>query len=275
MSLRVINGASTEAYRATQYFVRRATPPSLYYKLRTFCRQYPSLFLPFSSWRWRRWRRKYVPENTHYEPAAPFPLSKNTEIVIEGFPRTANTFAHIAFKLAQDEYINIGHHTHAAAQVIAAVRRRVPTIVLIRDPEEAIISYIVGEFDPKITMRQVLQDYIAFYKPILPHRNEFVLAPFRKVVTSYGEIIGKVNNKYGTCFNEFKHTEKNIKQCFDLIDQGFEKSFGSIKENVISRPSDSRHIDRNLLEKEFRSDKLSRLRDEAYNLYNTLMQSIN
>jgi len=265
---------NTEAYQATQYLLRRKVPPSLYYKLRTFNRQYPLLFLPFARWRWNRWRKQYCPDTNGPEPAAPQPMDKNTEIVIEGFPRTANTFTHIAFKYAQTKSVNIGHHTHAAAQVIAGVRNNLPTVVLIREPEEAIISYLIGDFDPGITMRQVIHDYIAFYKPILPYRDRFVLAPFQEITTDYGAIIHRVNEKFGTQFDEFQHTDENVKQCFNLIDEGFEQSFGTLNEDVVSRPSDSRKNIRETLKAEFHSDELAGLREKAYRVYETLMQDV-
>lgn len=262
---------TTEAYQATQYLLRRRLPPSLYYKLRTFSRQYPLLFLPFARWRWERWRKRYCPETSGPEPAAPQPLMPDSEIVIEGFPRTANTFTHIAFKIAQPDSVKIAHHTHAAAQVIAAARKGLPTIVLIRAPEEAVISYLIGEFDRDISMRQVLHDYIAFYKPILPYQNQFVLAPFEAITQDYGKIIRQVNEKFGVNFKEFEHTPENVQRCFEMIDAGYTQSFGTLKEAVVSRPAESRKSQQSALKDEFYSDALKPLRIQACSLYETLM----
>lgn len=264
---------STEAYQATQYLLRRKVPPGLYYKLRTFSRQYPILFLPFARWRWTRWRAKYCPDISGPEPAAPQPLTKETEIVIEGFPRTANTFTHVAFKIAQKRPVNIGHHTHAAAQIIEAARRHIPTIALIRDPEEAVISYIIGGFDPGITMKQVLHDYLAFYKPIVPYRDRIVLAPFQEITSDYGAIIRRVNDKFGTSFGVFDHTEDKVKRCFDLIDEGYENAFGDLKEDVVSRPAESRNAQKEELKKQFYSAELASIREQAYRAYHDLMTS--
>ncbi|MCU0527257.1 MAG: hypothetical protein MUF72_20820 [Elainella sp. Prado103] len=262
---------TTEAYQATQYFLRRRLPPSLYYKFRTFSRQYPLLFLPFARWRWERWRKRYCPETSGPEPAAPQPLMPDSEIVIEGFPRTANTFTHIAFKIAQPRPVKIAHHTHAAAQVIAGARKGLPTIVLIRAPEEAVISYLIGEFDREITMRQVLHDYIAFYKPILPYQDRFVLAPFEEITQDYGQIIRRVNEKFGANFAEFEHTPENVQQCFAMIDEGYMQSFGTLKETVVSRPSESRKSQQAALKDEFYSEPLKSLRTQACSIYETLM----
>src|SRR5207247_8264431 len=47
-----------------------------------------------------------------------------TEICIEGFPRSGNTFAVIAFQQAQTRTVSIAHHVHAPGSVIGAARRR-------------------------------------------------------------------------------------------------------------------------------------------------------
>src|SRR5437773_3659904 len=70
------------------------------------------------------------------------PIGPDTEIVIEGFPRSATSFAVAAFRLAQDREVVVGHHVHSPAQVIEAVRRGVPAIVLVREPEEAALSFL-------------------------------------------------------------------------------------------------------------------------------------
>lgn len=201
-------------------------------------------------------------------------MMPDTEIVIEGFPRTANTFSHIAFKMTQDRLVKIGHHTHAVAQVLAATRRRIPTIVLIRDPEEAVISFLIGDFDPQISMEHALFEYIAFYKPLLSCRDRFVLAPFSEITSDYGATIRRVNQKFNTSFQEFVHTEENVKRCFELIDEGYQKSFGNLKEEVISRPSEMRKQFKQELKEKFNSPELAKLRAEAYRVYNTLMADI-
>src|SRR5918999_5771267 len=71
------------------------------------------------------------------------PFERDTEIVIEGFPRSANSFAVAAFARAQGRKPKIAHHVHAPAQVIAAARAGIPAIVLIRNPEEAVLEYVI------------------------------------------------------------------------------------------------------------------------------------
>lgn len=260
----------TSAYADTQYLLRRKIPPSLYYQLRNISRQYPILFLPFARWRWSRWRQKHSISLLGPEPAAPNPVTKKAEIVIEGFPRMGNTFAHIAFKMAQNRPIEIGHHTHAAAQIVAAVRLNIPTIALIRKPEPAIISYLVGDFDPSLSIEQSLSEYISFYKTILPYRHKFLVAEFDQVTGDYGQVIEQVNQKFGTSFVPFEHTEANVQKCFQWIEEGFQKTFGQLSEKVVCRPSESRESLKQEIKEQFYQDKYERLRDTANEIYEQL-----
>lgn len=266
----------TEAYQATQYLLRRMIPPEFYYQLRTFSRQYPFLFLPLSRWRWRRWRQKYCADPNAPEPAAPEPFNHNTAIVIEGYPRCGNTFAHVAFKMAQPSPVKIGHHTHAAAQVIAAVKNKIPTIVLIRDPEDSIVSYLVGGFDPGLTMKQALREYISFYGSILPYRQGFVLATFEELKIDYGVVIDRVNQMYNTNFAEFEHTPVNVGKCFRLIDAGYQNAFGELSAKVISRPAPERRALQQQLRQAFRQKQknVASLRTQAYQIYSQLLTQL-
>ena len=266
----VTQGESTEAYQATQHLLRRIIPPKFYYRLRTFNRRYPWMFLPLARWRWQRWRKKYCINPDTVEPAAPYPLDGDTEIAIEAYPRCGNTFAHIAFKFAQKKPVNIAHHTHAAAQVIAGVKRKIPTLVIIRPPEDAICSYLVGSFDPGLTVKQALREYISFYSLIFPFRHGFVIATFEELTKDFGVVISQVNQTYGTDFDEFEHTEDNVKKCFDLIDRGYEDTFGNLSSKVVSRPSSERLTLKNKLQEQFNQLSNAKLKAKANQIYQQL-----
>ncbi|AFZ44036.1 hypothetical protein PCC7418_1868 [Halothece sp. PCC 7418] len=261
----------TEAYQATQHLLRRIIPPELYYPLRTLSRQYPFFFLPLARWRWNRWRSKYCADPNAPEPAAPEPLDKKTEIVIEAYPRCGNTFAQVAFQFAQQRQVKIGHHTHAAAQVIAAVKNKIPTLVLIRDPEDTIVSYLVGGFDPGLTVKQALREYISFYGLIMPYRQGLVLATFDELKSDYGAVIRRVNERYKTHFEEFEHTKVNVRHCFRLIDAGYQNAFGELSTKVVSRPAPERIALQQHLRQQFQQANVESVRTKAYQIYAELL----
>lgn len=63
------------------------------------------------------------------------------DIVIEGVPRCANSFAVTAFRFAQPGSVKIAHHLHTPAQVLRGVELDLPCLVLVRNPRETIISH--------------------------------------------------------------------------------------------------------------------------------------
>jgi hypothetical protein len=143
-------------------------------------------------------------------------VSADTRLVIDGFTRSGVTFAVIAFQVAQREPVRVAHTLHAPAHVLAAVRRKVPTIVTIRDPEAAVLSAIIRE--PYVTAEQGLAAWIRFYSRILPFRSGFVSVPFEAVTHDYGAVIRDANDRFGTRFDEFAHTPENVEVCFRIIE---------------------------------------------------------
>ncbi len=152
-------------------------------------------------------------------------VTGQTEICIEGFPRCGNTFAVVAFQAAQLRTISIAHHVHAPGSVLIAVRMKKPAIVLIREPEEAVLSLMVRL--RYLTAGQALRSYVGFYRPLLPHLRRFVVGPFAEVVSDFGTIIGRVNQRFGTDFQEFHPTEEHLRAVKEEVDRWDGGAFGS------------------------------------------------
>jgi hypothetical protein len=176
--------------------VRRAR-----HRLRTHVSEHPSVYLPFA-------RRKYP-------GPSPEVIGPDTRLVIDGYTRCATTFAVYAFQLAQPEPVRLAHHLHAPAQLVAAARRGVPTLALIREPEGAILSQLIRE--PNVVMPDALVGYTRFYARILPFRDAFVVGEFEEVTRDFGAVVRRLNARFGTSFTPFVHTEENAAEVKSLI----------------------------------------------------------
>jgi hypothetical protein len=196
------------------------------------------------------------------------PAFRDTDAVIDGFPRSANTFAVIAFELAQPKPVRVAHHLHVPSQIIAGARLNIPTLVLVRDPEEAVLS--LSLWTSLVTLEDGLTDYVRFHKRILPYRDRFVVATFEEVSTDFGEVIRRLNERFGSSFQEFQHNEANVALCFKLIEEHDRKETGKVEEKTVARPSQQRERMKNELRSAFRSPKLARSRADAYKVYETL-----
>ncbi len=165
-------------------------------------------------------------------------VTPDTQLVMEGFPRSANSFARVAFNRAQSERVRIAHGLHVPAQVIRAVRWRIPILVLIRKPKDAVLSFAIR--DP-ISVDQALRYYLSFYETIEEYRDAYVLGLFEEVTGDFGGVIRRINDRFGTTFSVFRHDERNVDAVFARLERNSKKRFGETSwENKVSRPFASR-----------------------------------
>ena len=190
-----------------------------------------------------------------------------TELCIEGFLRAGNTFTVIAFQHVQREPVSVAHHVHAAGAVIAAVRMRTPTLVLIRPAEQSVLSYVVRW--PELTIGQALRGYVRFYRPLLPYRDGFVVGRFGDVTSDLGRVIRRVNDRFGTNFVPFEPTDESQRAVREEMDRWDGNTYrrGGPVELGRGRPTEEKESRKTELLDRYRSPSLSRLRERAEHLY--------
>ncbi len=135
-------------------------------------------------------------------------VDQETEIVIEGYPRCANSFAEAAFRVAQERKVKVAHHTHAPAQVIAGVQWNIPVVILFRDPDDAVISRVLRS--KKTRLKDAYSEYIWFYETIWPVLGQCVISNFETTTQEMGTVIQAVNRKFGTEFKEFDPSDPSM-----------------------------------------------------------------
>lgn len=196
--------------------------------------------------------------------------TRATEVCIEGFLRSGNTFAVIAFQHAQPRQVSIAHHVHAAGAVIAAVRMRTPTIVLIRPPEDSVLSYVTRW--PELTIGHALRGYVRFYASLVPYRDRFVIGRFDEVTTDFGAVIQRLNVRFGTSFVPFEPTEKNLRAVREELDRWDANTYrlGGQLELGRGRPTEEKEVVKATLRTRYRGRSLARLRAGAEGLYRTM-----
>jgi hypothetical protein len=197
--------------------------------------------------------------------------TRATEICIEGFLRSGNTFAVIAFQRAQPRVVSIAHHVHAAGAVIAAARMGTPTLVLIRPPEESVLSYVTRW--PSLTIGQALRGYGRFYGPLVNYRDRFVVGRFEEVTEDLGAVVGRVNDRFGTAFAPYEATEQNeraVRQELDRWDANTSRREGGPPELGRGRPTHEKEARKAFLRADYRSRSHARARARADRLYRVL-----
>jgi len=151
-------------------------------------------------------------------------VTRWTDLCVEGFPRSANSFSVQAIRHAHPQPLEIAHHTHVPANAIRACEWGIPTVVLIRSPYDAIVSRIaldkevqVAEHSSKNPRQRVrfaawLHAWRSFYQVLVPYREEeeILVAPFSAVIQDMGIVIERVNEQFGTDFVPFDHTDDAV-----------------------------------------------------------------
>jgi len=176
---------------------------TLHHLARSWLWQSPACYLPIARFR--------------YPEPSPEVIGPATELVIEGYMRSANTFAVHAFQSAQRRPVALAHHLHAPAQLIRAARRGVPALVLIREPEDTILSQV--QWEPDISMRAALMTYVRFYRALEPYAGAFLTATFPQITEDFGEVIRRLNARFGTNFDAYEATEEHQRLCFELMQE--------------------------------------------------------
>jgi len=116
---------------------------------------------------------------------------------IEGFQRSGNSFFIFLIR-RKNKGLKLAHHTHAAAQIVKAVKYKVPTIVLIRKPEDAIASLLA--WDPNLSFGIALKAYIQFHKGIRKYIQDVLLVAFEDVISKPVDVVKACNDRFNTTF---------------------------------------------------------------------------
>ncbi len=138
-------------------------------------------------------------------------VNERTHITIDGFQRSANTYAYYYFKELNKES-KIAHHSHSFRQIIYSVEKNIPTILLIREPSDVILSSYLYHFE-KVDIKLLAESWINYYEKIINYKSNLVVSHFDQTTSNFSRIISGTNSKFKTNFNSFsnKNFEERIK----------------------------------------------------------------
>jgi hypothetical protein len=204
----------------------------------------------------------YLPYSRFKSPD--FTVDKNSDITIEGFMRSGNTFAYYQFKDA-NKNLNIAHHRHSNTQITFSVRNKIPTLLLIRNPIDVIVSTYIF-FDKKIPEKQIAKSWIQFYRPLIKLREEIIISDFNNTINNFAKTVEQVNKFYKTEF------------CIPQLEDN--KTFKIIKDNHtipdvkrLAHPNkETRNQKQKVKEALIKDLKLRPILKECINIYETLLE---
>lgn len=140
-------------------------------------------------------------------------IGPSTNLCVEGFQRSGNSYFINFFKMVNVD-VEIAHHYHSAVQIVKAIQQQTPSIILIREPKDAIASLIT--WDDRLNIRTALASYIQFYKKVLPLKESCLIIHFEELIKGIDPIIIKINQRFGTNFSTTnfskEHHDKLLKE---------------------------------------------------------------
>lgn len=177
-------------------------------------------------------------------------LLPDTELVIDGFPGSANSFAVSAFVKSQTQPVKLMHHRHAPVLILRAIEQKIPVLLTIREPFGTVLS--VTSRWPHISVTQALQSYIGFYSKLKPYSYHFIVSTFDLTTQHLDRMIEAVNINFNTHF--------------DLVDMMAVKT--EQKDKISNyQQLENRQTVRERKKKEFALEKNDRLLKKAQDLY--------
>lgn len=179
----------------------------------------------------------YVDHRSGYED---WRITSATRLVIDGFPRSANSYAMQAFIQAQgDDNRVCAGHAHSPAILVRARHMKIPAMLVIREPAAAVASLL--QFMPYLTPGLAISSYINFHRALLPSRHDLYVADFDLIVNDYGRVISDLNARYGAQFLPYVKTpEAEARVRVRLEEMDTHNNGGLLNERSVSRPSEYR-----------------------------------
>jgi hypothetical protein len=173
-------------------------------------------------------------------------ITSSTQLVIDGFPRSGNSYARNAFLYSNGADVPVSTHRHSPRSIETGLRRGIPVIVILRPPGAAIASFL--QYAPGVRVERAIEMYRSFYGAILPICHSVVVAPFDEVRSDFGHVIVRCNDRFGSTFVPYLHTPEAEATVAQMIDTDALRQF-QFKElpQVVGRPSHSRFTEQDLL----------------------------
>lgn len=195
----------------------------------------------------------------YYNPTA--------DLCIDGFPRSANSFAVNLVQTARPD-LKINHHLHSPVIIKKAVRDEMPIFILFRNPEDAVTSeYIRLKFSEERTpdVKWLINRYIRYYNIVEVHVEDVFTVSFEKVTQTPVDYLKYVFSKLGL---------DNERDYLEVVNETKIMGRAKITENIIyttSIPTRERddyknHVKRNIISKYDFS--------QAFKIYQTIAEKL-
>lgn len=121
-------------------------------------------------------------------------VTTQTDIVLEGFPRSGNSMLRTYISLCNPG-LQLAHHLHMVGQFTIARHLGIPSVLLIRNPADSVSSLLVA--DPTLSVEQATEWWVYYYRSLIPHRDRLLILPFDQVMSDPQGAVTEIANFSG------------------------------------------------------------------------------
>jgi len=154
---------------------------------------------------WNRWLidfRHYLRRHLAKRPKLYKPILKyrydheltdiNYDLLIEGYPRSGNSYLVEMLRLGARD-LRILSHRHNPAYVLLALQHGRRVVVLIRNPIDAVASWVIYA---KTDIYDALRYYTEYYRLIIPAIDQLLTINFNSLVGNPISVIRRIDQRY-------------------------------------------------------------------------------
>lgn len=184
-----------ESTQDINYWDLFKTPKQLYFDCRMLVATEPKFWLYYQPWIVRGQLKSLLRGIDPRERV----INNDTQLVLDGFQGSANSFGTAAFRNSQTKPVKIAHHMHSPAQIIQAIDKNIPVLLFIREPVGAVIS-LTSRWT-YISVNSGLKSYINFYNKLASYQSHYVVSTFEQTTNCFYTVVQNLNYKFNTNFD--------------------------------------------------------------------------
>ena len=155
-----------------------------------------------------------------------------TRIVVQGFPRSGNTFLQVVLAECGEEPIEVFAHMHSPTVFRYALDQEIPVIMPVRAPLQSVASLIVWN---KWHPIRAIDHYLSYYRNARRYLNDIAVAEFANFTRDTPTFLRRVEAITGIVYRRDDH-ETLTEYGFRRIDERRADESGSLNVRFVNRP---------------------------------------
>jgi hypothetical protein len=138
-------------------------------------------------------------------------VNSNTDMCVEAYPSSANTFLQYLLEELNDQLI-LAHHSHSTPNMKKAIIKNKPLIVIIRHPRDAIASRL-ARF-PHINKGFAIYEYKEFYSYVYRNHKKTFIITFKDITENPYSVLRRLDELYNFNLNiqDLRQAIENVKE---------------------------------------------------------------